>query len=250
MRIDDVKATILSGLTLSLFIMSFLVIAGCTAPQQETGAPTIAQPVPAAVITTIPSTIISTTMPPPVSSFPPDIRPVRQAYQFKDNYGKQIVAINVKNYAVQSQYTYFYDDAYTPDEIVAIARQGYKFLIVGVTWDLVGIVGPGSRTSFVTPNTTSYTLMNQGNAYEPLYPFILANPMHYYIKNQGTLVMSESIDKDNPGSGVLVFEVPSDAAAKDSYIEFCPQNEPYFVYGPHTPDNWDCTSNTIRWRLL
>jgi hypothetical protein len=250
MRIDDVKVTILSGLTLSLCIMSFLVIAGCTAPQQQTGTPAITQSVPAAVIETFPPTTISTSMPTPVPIFPPDIRPVRLAYQFKDNYGKQIVSINVKNYAVQNQYTYFYDDAYTPNEIVALARQGYKFLIVGVTWDLVGIVGPGSRTSFITPNTTSYKLISQGDMYEPLYPFTLANPMHYYIKNQGTLVMSESIDKDNPGSGVLVFEVPGDVAAKDSYIEFCPQNEPYFIYQPHTPDNWDCTSNTIRWRLV
>ncbi|HUK37667.1 MAG TPA: hypothetical protein VLV30_00970, partial [Methanomicrobiales archaeon] len=115
---------------------------------------------------------------------------------------------------------------------------------------LIGLNGPGSRTTFFTPNTSSYLLYNEGNLYEPLYPFTLTNPMHYYVKDRGTLVMPESIDKDNPGSGVLVFEVPGSVAAKDSIVEFCPQNEWYYLGEPHTPDNWDCSSNTISWKLV
>jgi hypothetical protein len=158
--------------------------------------------------------------------------------------------VNVKGYKFQDQYNYFYDDAYTPDIITVNAHPGYDFIFVGVTWDLVGLVGPGSRTTFYTPNTTSYKLINHGNAYEPLYPFTFANPMHFYIRDQGTIVTAKSINKDNPGSGVLVFEVPKDVRAKDSYIEFCPQNEPYYINEPHSPENWDCESNSIRWKII
>jgi hypothetical protein len=85
-----------------------------------------------------------------------------------------------------------------------------------------------------------------------LYPFNLENPMHFYVKNQGTIVMEESIDKDNPGSGVLVFNVPSETAAKDVYVEFCPKPQLILTIlgSPHSPDYWDCNSNTIRWRLV
>jgi hypothetical protein len=234
--------------------MSLLVIAGCTAPQTETGTPpvtTTIQSVPAAGIGTVPPTTISTTPPSPQTTFPAGTKPVGQAYEFRDNYGKQTVGIRVKSYAVQNQYNYYYDDAYAPEAVVN-APAGHKFLFVGVTWDLLGVIGGGSRTFFMTPNTTSYRLIYRGNAYEPLYPFNIANPMHYYIKNQGTIVMEKSIDKDNPGSGVLVFSVPSDMAAKDGYIEFCPQNQLIWtILGyPHSPDYWDCTTNTIRWKLV
>ncbi|HTY52168.1 MAG TPA: hypothetical protein VMB35_03130 [Methanomicrobiales archaeon] len=242
-----------------LCVLSLLLVsAGCTTSTPG-GSPSTAPESPPAT-TVIPVAVVSTQAPtqPPsapaatiAASFPPGVRPVGLTYEFRDNYGKQVVGVRVKSYAVQNQYNYYYDDAYAPEATVN-APQGHKFLFVGVTWDLVGVVGGGSRTFFMTPNTTSYRLFYAGTEYEPLYPFNLENPMHYYIKNQGSIVMEERIDKDNSGSGVLVFEVPSTMAAKDGYVTFCPKNELIWdILGyPHSPNNWDCNSNTISWKLV
>jgi hypothetical protein len=207
---------------------------------------------PSAATSLPPETPVPSTPVPSSLVFPPNIRPLSSSYEYKDNYGRQIVGIRVKNAAVQSEYTYYYNDVNTPENIVVKANPGYKFLFVGVTWDLLSVVGPGSRTFFMTPNTTSYKLIDAGDTYFPLYPFDIADPMHYYIKDQGTLVQEQRIDKDNPGTGILVFQVPDSMAKKDGYLKFCPISEPVWtILGyPHSPDNWDCTSNTISWRLV
>jgi len=252
MTTEIAREPFLSRLTLLIGIAIFLILAGCTAPQpQQAVPPTVTPPAQAAAAAETPPLSVSTAAPAPQATFPPGIRPVGQPYEYKDNYGKQLVGVRVRSYAVQNQYNYYYDDAYAPEAAVN-AGEGRKFMFIGVTWDLLEAVGGGSRTYFITPNTTSYRLISRGYTYEPLYPFTLENPMHLYIKNQGTIVQEERIDKDNPGTGVLVFNVPSETAAKDSYVEFCPKPQLILtiIGEPHSPDYWDCTTNTIRWRLV
>jgi hypothetical protein len=60
--------------------------------------------------------------------------------------------------------------------------------------------------------------------------------------------MAMTIDKDNPGSGILLYQVPDGFTAKDAYLEFCPQSGGSLGV-PHCPDSWDCSSNPVRWRI-
>jgi hypothetical protein len=68
------------------------------------------------------------------------------------------------------------------------------------------------------------------------------------ISRTGSLLNDVSIDKDNPGSGVLIFEVPVQVCASESYLEFCPRRGS-FTNEPHVPDDLDRTTDTVRWRL-
>lgn len=182
-------------------------------------------------------------------SLPPDLKPLGFHFEYKDNARKQIVSVSVKNFVVVPQYSYLFEDLASPDVVHVFARPGNKFLLVGVTWDLIGVVGEGSRTSFMTPTTASYKLIHEGTVYQALTPSSFENALNDYIINQGCLVRDRSIDKDNPGSGILIFEVPEQFQVGDAYLEFCPRNGLLPKDQPRSPDNWDCATNSIRWRF-
>jgi hypothetical protein len=182
-------------------------------------------------------------------AIPGDLHPPGYRYEFRDNLRKQVVSVSLRDFSVMPQYSYFYDDPNAPDLVTVSARPGYKFVLVGITWDLIGVVGEGSRTVFVTPGVASYKLVHDGRTYDALDPNSIENPLDLYILSKGSLLMSRSIDKDNPGSGVLIFETPSDLRVKDAWLEFCPKNEGRSAGRSHTPDNWDCRTKTIRWSL-
>ncbi|MDD1667331.1 MAG: hypothetical protein LUO96_02565 [Methanomicrobiales archaeon] len=272
----------LNRLIFVLYVLVILVITVSTPTQKLTGSsgalvPAIAEPAaepvesgalelqaPEAVNTTgtpeptpVPAALALPAEPAPEptlvvaarATLPPDLNPPGFRFEYKDNNRKQIVSTGVRHFAVSPEYSYFYEDLDSPDVITVRAREGYKFILVGVTWDLVGIVGEGSRTTFVTPAVASYTLVHEGQIFKPLDPHSIDNPLHLYIRNHGSLAVDKAIDKDNPGSGILIFEVPEDLCVKDAYIEFCPKNGAGGGGKPRSPDNWDCKKKTVRWML-
>lgn len=179
---------------------------------------------------------------------PPGVKPIGTRYEYRDNYKKQIVTVSVRNFAVGTGYSYHYDNPAFPEVITVPAKPGWKFIFVGVTWDLAGLVGEGSRTTFVTPSVSSYKLVHKGTPYAPVDPSSIPDILQDALINVGTLAREESIDKDNPGDGILIFEVPASVSAMETYIELCPQNALY-LNEPHSPP-WDCTKNAIRWSLV
>lgn len=265
MGTEALRSTITKRLIFILYVLAILVIAVTTPSQKMAISPVVAEPVipepdpgpaiqvtPDATPVPLPAVVLpppTTPEPDPPPSLPPDAMPLGSPYQFKDNNRRQIVSVAVRNSVVQGQYSYYYDDVYSPDLVSVYAPRGYKYLLVGITWDLVKVVGEGSRTTFRTPVPASYRLIHGRDSYEPVTPGSLTDPLHYYIKDQGSLAMDESIDKDNPGSGILIYEVPDNLCAADAYIEFCPQNGAIPKGEPHSPDTWDCTEHPVRWML-
>jgi hypothetical protein len=182
-------------------------------------------------------------------SLPADLRPLGSHFEYKDNNRKQIVSVSVKNFFVVPQYSYLFEDLASPDVVHVYARPGYKFLLVGITWDLTRVVGEGTRTSFMTPTTASYKLVHEGYVYQALPPSTFENALNDYIINQGCLARDKLIDKDNPGSGILIFEVPEQFHVGDAYLEFCPRNALSLKDQPRSPDNWDCATMSVRWKF-
>jgi hypothetical protein len=173
---------------------------------------------------------------------------VGSRYEFKDNLRKQVVSVSVSHFAAATRYSYHYADITVPDILTVRAAPGHRFFFIGVTWDLVGVVGEGSRTTFVTPAVASYKLISRGATYLPVDPDSIPDILQDSIIDFGTLAREESIDKDNPAYGVLIYEVPFLVSVRESYIEFCPENT-IGVHAPHSPA-WDCENDAIRWSLV
>lgn len=184
---------------------------------------------------------------PAPGSLAPGLRPFGSRYEYRDSNKRQIVTVSVRTFAVAGSYSYHFDDPMLPDIITVTARPGWKFAFIGVTWDLAGLVGEGSRTTFVTPSIASYKLIHRGVTYRAIEPGTITDILQDAIIGVGTLAREESIDKDNPGDGILIFEIPGTVTAGESYIELCPQNSR--MSEPHSPP-WDCTKNAIRWSLV
>jgi hypothetical protein len=185
--------------------------------------------------------------PAPVS-LPADLRAVGTHYEFRDNNRKQVVSVSVDNYAAATRYSYHFEDVSVPEIITVTARPGHRFFFIGLTWDLTGIVGEGKRTTFMTPAVTSYRLINRGTAYLPVDPDTIPDILQNSLIDFGTLAREQSIDKDNPAYGVLIYEVPLVVSARESYIEFCPENSAG-TSEPHSPA-WDCEKEAVRWRIV
>lgn len=189
-----------------------------------------------------------TAMNPVPVPLPADLRPVGSHFEFRDNNRKQVVSVSMENFAAATAYSYHYGDPEIRDIITVPAKLGHRFFFIEVTWDLIGIVGEGKRTSFMTPAVSSYSLINRGISYEPVDPNTIEDILQDAIINVGTLAREESIDKDNPARGVLIYEVPIIVTARESYIEFCPRNT-LGLDKPHSPD-WDCDKDAVRWSLV
>ena len=198
----------------------------------------------------VPTPLVVST-PPPVPTIPPppaDLMPAGTRYEYRDNFRKQTVSVSVKDFRVASKFSYHYIDEYIPDVITVRAKLGYRFFFVGVTWDLTGVVGEGSRTTFMTPAISSYRLVHNGVSYPARDPGTITDILQDALIGVGILAREESIDKDNPGDGFIIFEVPATVNAEDSYIELCPTNT-IGLAEPHSPE-WDCTKNPVRWSLV
>jgi hypothetical protein len=178
--------------------------------------------------------------------------PVGGKFQYDDNNRKQIVSLSLRNDKVRTSYLYYYNDKQNPETLRHDPTPGTKMLLVGVTFDLVGIHGEGSRTRFMTPLASSFELWERGTLYRPLDPHTLDNPLHYYIKDEGSLYLDKWIDKDQPGAGILVYEVPLSFTAQGCLVRFCPVNDPTWSsrgISPRSPDSWDCAGQGVAWRL-
>lgn len=181
-------------------------------------------------------------------SMPADLRPVGNDYGYKDNNRKQIVSVGVSGFNSGSFYSYHFRDPNIPDIITVPAKKGHRFFFIGVTCDLTGIEGGGSRTTFMTPAISSFKLINRGVTYNPVDPESIKDILGDGIINFGTLAREKSIDKDNPLNGILIYEVPITVTARESYIEFCPTNT-RGQNQPHSPA-WDCEKDTVRWSIV
>jgi hypothetical protein len=173
-------------------------------------------------------------------------------FQYDDNLRKQIVSLSLRNTKVRSQYYYFFNDVANPAILRHDATPGTQMLLAGVTFDLVGVRGEGSRTRFMTPLASSFVLFHDGTLSDPVDPRTLDNPLHYYIKDEGSLYIDRWIEKDQPGTGILVFEVPPSFSLKGSYLRFCPENDPTWSsrgISPRSPDTWNCEKEGVAWRL-
>ncbi len=178
---------------------------------------------------------------------PTDLKPLGTRYQYRDNERRQIVTMSVRNFMVADMYSYHYIDQYIPDIITVDAAPGNNFIFVGVTWELTDVLGEGSRTTFLTPSVSSYTLWYNGVSYAAVDPDTITDILQDAIIGVGVLANEESIDKDNPGDGFLIFQVPKTTSAMESYLQFCPVNTD--LAEPHSPP-WDCPADAIRWSLV
>ena len=226
-----------------LCILLLLLASGCSAPATpESSAP------PQLTAQATPTPSGSPVQEPVVGS----ILASGAKFQYDDNFGKQIVSTSLRNTKIRSQYYYYFNDVANPVVLRHEAVPGTQLLLVGVTFDLVGLHGAGSRTRFMTPLASSFNLWDHGALRGPIDPHTLDNPLHYYIKDEGSLYMDRWVEKDIPGTGILVFEVPPSFSIKGTYISFCPANDPSWIargIAPRSPDSWNCARDGVAWKL-
>jgi hypothetical protein len=227
----------------SACILLLILSAGCSSQAPEAAPPT--------QVTTqaaVQAAVTTSSAPPPAGT----ILPPANKFQYDDNFGKQIVSVSLRNTKVRSQYYYYYNDVSNPVTLRHDAPGGTQLLLVGVTFDLVGLHGSGSRTRFMTPLASSFALWDGGTFRDPVDPHTLDNPLHYYIKDEGSLYLDRWVEKDNPGTGILVYEVPASFVVKGTYLRFCPENDPSWIsrgISPRSPDSWNCAEDGVLWRL-
>ena len=231
-------------------IVAILLVSGCSSPLFRESSPA---PVPTVQVTQAATQTVSTlSASGPQAPVAGSVLASSDKFQYDDNYGKQIVSTSLRSKRIRSEYYYYFNDVSNPVTLLHGADPGTKLLLVGVTFDLVGIHGSGSRTRFMTPLASSFTLWDHGSVLDPVDPHTLDNPLHYYIKDEGSLYIDRWVEKDNPGTGILVFEVPSSFAVKGTFLRFCPENDPSWIslgVAPRSPDAWNCEKDGIAWSL-
>lgn len=251
--------------TLAIVILAAVLAAGCTGNfgsldgggQKSTPAVTGTETTPFPATTSATPTLLLTTpaTAPPTPAPEPVPVPARvlalgQPYTFDDHTGKQVISLSVDSF--EQKQTLYYPSGFDGS---SLSRRdpapGYRFVLVGVEILLVGLHGEGLRTHFMTPLATSFTLWDGTLRINATDPEEFVSGTSYYLKDEGSLYHSRLIDKETPGDGLLVFEVPTTLPVRSSMIRFCPVNDPVWksMGYPRCDDEWDCDTGTVAWRL-
>ena len=203
--------------------------------------------------TTIQETIVTTVPETPVPVSTPAFRnplPRGTAYTYTDNLNFHVLSVSVGSTQMRSGFYYAPQDAGS-QPIRKEAAEGEKFLMVGVDFYMTGIRKEGKSSQFMTPLASSFQLVHDGISYGVLNASDIPGMADYYIRDVGSMYRDRFIDKDNDGSGILIFEVPQSVDTSDAYITFCPMNLDSWAFSNYyrSPDNWDCEKNLVVWIL-
>ncbi len=123
----------------------------------------------------------------------------------------------------------------------------HKFLMVGVNFYMTGILKEGKSSIFMTPLANSFSLLKDGAAYSVLNASDIPDMTDYYIHDVGSMYRDRFIDKDDAGSGVLIYVVPLSFSPSGAYVTFCPKNLESWEWSGYyrSPDDWDCGKNPV-----
>lgn len=203
--------------------------------------------------TTVQETIVTTVAETPVPVSTAAFRnplPRGTAYTYTDNVNFHVVSVRVSTTQMRTGFYYTPQDAggqLAHEE----AAEGEKFLMVGIDFYMTGILKEGMSSQFMTPLASSFQLVHDGISYGVLNASDIPGMTDYYIRDFGSMYRDRFIDKDDDGSGILIFEVPQSVDTSDAYITFCPRNLASWAYSNYyrSPDTWDCGKNLVVWIL-
>ena len=272
-RLSIMNSTILAGVILSLT----MILAGCIVPLpvpvpvqvepqgigiqpqvtfEQDSQPTLEVSLPT---TTLIQEMIGATVPgtpPPETPSPvPTIvfrnaLPRGTAYAYTDNENFHAVSVAVRSTQMRSGF--YYASGETANQAIREeAAEGKKFLMVGVDFYMTGIKKEGKSSQFMTPLASSFQLVHDGISYGALNASDIPGMSDYYIRDVGSMYRDRFIDKDDNGSGILIYEVPQSVDTSDAYLTFCPTNlDSWALYNYYrSPDDWDCGKNLVVWTL-
>jgi hypothetical protein len=202
--------------------------------------------------TPIPAGIAATETGTPVPVPTPVFRnplPHGTAYTYADNMDFHTLSVVVGSCHMQT--TFYFTPGGSTQLTPVNTIPGLKFLMVGVDFHITGIRKEGKSSLFMTPLATSFQLVKGGDSYSPLNASEITGMTDYYIRDVGTMYRDRFIDKDNDGSGVLIFVVDRSFDPTGAFVTFCPRNlESWASSGYYrSPDDWDCEKNLIVWQL-
>jgi hypothetical protein len=174
--------------------------------------------------------------------------PAKTVYSYADNVDFHSLSVSVGN--TQMRTGFYYNPGSAGSQSAHWeAAPGNKFLMVGVKFYMTGIRKEGKSSLFMTPLACSFELVKGGSSYGVLNASDIPDMDNFYIHDVGTMYRDRFIDKDNDGSGVLMFEVPQSFDITGAYVTFCPRNLASWTGYYRSPDDWDCTGNPVVWRL-
>jgi hypothetical protein len=176
--------------------------------------------------------------------------PKGAAYDYADNDDFHALSVSVDS--TQMRTGFYYTPGVSGSGLVRWeAAPGNKFLLVGVRFIMTGIRREGKSSFFMTPLACSFRVLKDGVPYSVLNASDIPDMIDFYIRDVGSMYRDRFIDKDNDGSGVLVFEVPGSFDPKGALVIFCPKNlDSWALEGLYrSPDDWDCTKNPVVWAL-
>jgi hypothetical protein len=210
-----------------------------------TASPPAETTVPETGITTLPGT----PAPVPTVAFK-TLLPMGTVYNYADNENFHSLSVRVSNVRMTTAF-YYTSENNRGQPVQMETAEGEKFLLVGVDFYMTGILKEGKSSQFMTPLAGSFQIVHDGVSYGPLNISDMPGMTDYYIRDIGTLYRDRFIDKLDPGSGILIYEVPRSVGISDSIVAFCPKNLDSWAYSNYyrSPDNWDCEANLIGWTL-
>jgi len=203
----------------------------------ETAAPTVSE------------TPVETPVPVLTPVFPNPL-PMKKAYFYADNQGFHSLSVSIVS--TQMRTSFYYTPGGNGNPLTKVdAIPGYKFLMVGVNFYMTGILKEGKSSIFMTPLANSFTLLKDGATYNVLNASDIPDMTDYYIHDVGSMYRDQFIDKNDDGSGVLIYVVPQSTSPSGAYVTFCPKNLDSWQSDGYyrSPDDWDCGRDVVVWIL-
>jgi hypothetical protein len=218
---------------------------------EENSQPGLVVSTPGATTTEETSITMAPETPLPVST-PVFVNPLPrgEAYAYADNQNFHALSVAVRS--IQMRSGFYYTPGDTGNQpIHEEAAEGEKFLMVGVDFYMTGIKKEGKSSQFMTPLASSFQLVHDGMSYGALNASDFPGMSDYYIRDVGSMYRDQFINKDDDGSGILIYEVPQSVDTADAYLTFCPTNlDSWALYNYYrSPDDWDCENKLIVWTL-
>jgi hypothetical protein len=200
-------------------------------------------PIPAVVTTA--TTVTPTPAPTPVFE---DALTKGTPYAYADNQDFHAISVSVGN--CQMRTGFYYTPEGSGSKLTRVeAIPGHKFLMVGVDFYMTGIRKEGKSSTFMTPLATSFQLVKGGDSYGVLNASDITGMTDYYIRDVGSMYRDLFINKDDDGSGVIIFVVPQSFDPAGAYVTFCPRNPESTPAYYRSPDDWDCEDDLVVWKL-
>ena len=254
-------------------ILAAMLLAGCLVPvpipvpvqvpfSTITPEPTVMMAsLPAVTITTPvpettepePTTIPTTETPVPLPTLPAAFaHPLAKgsSFFFTDNVDFHKLSVSISGTQMRTGFYYSPGTSTRPTAHLE-APVGYKYLMVGVDFYMTGINKEGKSSIFMTPIPVSFQLVHDGVFYGTLNASDIPGMEDYYIRDIGSMYRAQFINKDDDGSGILIYEVPQEVDTSDAYIAFCPVNLESWSWSGYfrSPDDWDCDNDEVVWAL-